>query len=79
MPYGAVLNVAVIVAFILAFIKAETNKPRIILASIMAVIILLPQVILMPVASWLWYVHYIGKVVFGLACVVYIKWAGMAY
>ncbi len=79
MPYGTILNVAIIVAFILAFIKAETIKPKIILASIMAVIIVLPKLVSMPATGWLWYVHYIGKVIFGLACVIYIKWVGMAY
>jgi hypothetical protein len=79
MPFGALLNVAIIVVFILAFIKAETIKPRIILASIMALVIFLPQIVAMPPASLLWYLHHIGKVLFGLACVIYIKWAGLAY
>ena len=79
MPYNAVFNVAVIVVFILAFIKAETIRPRIILASIMALIIFLPRVVAMPPASLLWYLHHIGKVLFGLACVIYIKWAGLAF
>jgi hypothetical protein len=78
-PYSGLLNVAVIVVFILAFIKAETIKPRVILSSIMALIILLPQVASMPAASTLWFLHHIGKVLFGLACVIYIKWAGLAY
>ena len=79
MPYTGLLNAAVIVVFILAFIKAETIRPRVILASIMALIIFLPQVVTMPPASLLWFLHHIGKVLFGLACVVYIKWAGMAF
>jgi len=79
MPYGIVLNIAVVVVFIMAFFRAETIKPKIILASIMALIIILPQVVAMPPASLLWYLHYIGKVVFALACVIYIKWAGLAY
>ena len=76
MPYTGLLNAAVIVVFILAFIKAETIKPRVILASIMALIIILPQVVTMPAASMLWFLHHIVKVLFGLACVIYIKWAG---
>jgi len=79
MPYGIVLNIAVVVVFIMAFFRAETIKPKIILASIMALIIILPQVVAIPPASLLWYLHYIGKVAFALACVIYIKWAGLAY
>ena len=79
MPFGTLLNVAIIVVFILAFIKAETIKPRIILTSIMALVIILPQIVVMPPTSLVWYLHHIGKVLFGLACVIYIKWAGLAY
>jgi len=79
MSYGIVLNIAVLVVFIMAFFRAETIKPRIVLASLMALIVLLPQVVAMPPTSLLWYLHYIGKVIFALACVIYIKWAGLAY
>jgi len=79
MPYGAVLNVAVLVAFILAFIKAEELKSKIVLASIMAVLIILPQVVTMTSTSWIWWVHYIAKVLFGLACIIYVKWQGLAF
>jgi hypothetical protein len=33
----------------------------------------------MPAASPLWFLHHIGKVLFGLGCFVYIKWAKLAY
>jgi len=79
MPYAAIFNVAIIVAFVLAFIKAEEIKVKIILASIMALIFILPQVVYMPPMSWLWWLHYIAKIGFGLCCVIYIKWTGMAY
>jgi hypothetical protein len=79
MPFGALLNIAVGFVFIIAFFHAETVKPRIILASIMVLIIFLPQVVAMPATSLLWYLHHIGKVLFGLACVIYIKWTGLAY
>lgn len=79
MPYGAILNVAVIVACVLAFIKAEEIRVKIILAVIVALIFIIPQVVHMPPMSWSWWLHYIAKVVFGLCCVVYIKWTGMAY
>jgi len=79
MPYGAILNIGILVAFILAFIKAELIQTKIIFATIMAVIVLLPQVVSMPPTTWIWWVHYIAKVLFGLACVIYVKWGGMAY
>ncbi len=79
MPYGAVLNVAILVAFILAFIKAEELKAKVVLASIMAALIILPKVVTMTATSWIWWVHYVAKVIFGLGCVIYIKWQGMAY
>ncbi|UCE40905.1 MAG: hypothetical protein JSV17_15895 [Candidatus Aminicenantes bacterium] len=79
MPFGTILNIVIVFVFIIAFFHAETIKPRIILASIMAIIIFLPQFVAMPPASLLWYLHYIGKILFGLACVIYIKWAGLAY
>lgn len=79
MPYGVILNVAVLVAFILAFIKAEELRARVVLAAIMAVLILLPQVVAMTSTSWIWWVHYIGKVLFGIACVLYVKWQGLAF
>jgi len=79
MSFGALLNVAIIVVFILAFIRAETIKPRIILTSIMALVIFLPQIFAMSPTSLLWYLHHVGKVLFGLACAIYIIWAGLAY
>lgn len=79
MPYGIILNVAILVAFVLAFIKAEELRAKVVLAAIMAVLILFPQVVTMSPTSWIWWVHYIGKVLFGLGCVIYVKWQGLAY
>ena len=79
MPYGAILNVAILVAFILAFIKAELIQTKISFATIMAILILLPQVVSMPPATWIWWAHYIAKVLFCLGCVIYVKWGGIAY
>lgn len=79
MPYGPILNVAIIVVFVIAFIKAEEIRVRVILASIMAMIFILPQVVHMPPMSLLWWLHYVTKIVFGLCCVIYFKWTGMAY
>jgi hypothetical protein len=78
-PYGVILNIGILVAFILAFIKAELIQTKIIFATIMAVIVLLPQVVSMSPTTWIWWVHYIAKVLFGLACVIYVMWEGMAY
>ncbi len=76
MPYGIILNIIVVAAFVLAFIKAEM-KGRIILATIMGILILLPQVVPMTYTSWTWWVHFLAKVVFGLCCLIYFKWAGL--
>lgn len=77
MPYGIILNVAVVAAFVLAFIKAEM-KGRIILATIMGILILVPQVVPMIPLSGVWWVHFLAKVIFGLCCLIYFKWAGLA-
>jgi len=79
MPYGAILNIGILVAFILAFIKTELIQTKIIFATIMAVLVLLPQVVNMSPTTWIWWAHYIAKVLFGLVCVIYVMWEGMAY
>jgi hypothetical protein len=79
MPYGVILNVAILVAFVLAFIKAEEVRTKVVLATIMAVLILLPQVVTMTSSSGIWWVHYIAKVLFGIGCVLYVKWQGLAF
>ena len=73
MPYGAILNVIVIGVFIFAFIKAE-SKGKIILATIIAILIILPQIVKMTPLGWVWWIHYIAKIIFGLCCLVYINW-----
>jgi hypothetical protein len=52
-------------------------KGRIILAAIMGILILVPQVVPMMPATWVWWVHFLAKVVFGLCCLIYFKWAGL--
>jgi hypothetical protein len=76
MPYGIILNIIIIAAFVLAFIRAEM-KGRIVLAAIMGILILFPQVVPMMPASWLWWVHSVAKVIFGLCCLIYFKWVGL--
>lgn len=79
MPYGAILNIGILVAFILAFIQAELIQTKIIFATIMAILVLPPQVVSMPPTTWIWWIHYIAKVLFGLACLIYVMWQGIAY
>jgi hypothetical protein len=74
MPYGIILNIVIVAAFVLAFIKAEI-KGRIVLVAIMGILILFPRFVPMIPASWLWWVHFLAKVVFGLGCLIYFKWA----
>lgn len=76
MPYGVVLNIIIIAAFVLAFIRAEM-KGRIVLAAIMGILILLPQVVSVVPTTCVWWVHFVAKVVFGLCCLMYFKWTGL--
>lgn len=73
MPYGLILNLIILIAFILAFIKAQKLTTQMILAGIMTLIIFLPQLINIEPASLMWWVHYAGKVVFGLFCLIFVK------
>jgi len=72
MPYKVILNLIIVVAFVFAFIKAE-NKGKLILATIMALIIIFPKVVNMTLFNWVWWMYYISKLVFGLCCLIYIK------
>ena len=72
-PFLPVMNLIVIVAFVFAFVAAET-KHRIILATIMALLFILPPFLHSPVSGWIFYA---GKVIFGIGCYIYIKWRGL--
>jgi hypothetical protein len=72
-PFLPVLNLIVIVAFIFAFVAAET-KHRIILTTIMALLFIFPSLFHFSSLPW---VIYAGKVIFGIGCYIYIKWRGL--
>ncbi len=71
-PYLLFINIVVLTIFILAFITAEI-RGKIILAIIMALLFILPYLFPIPAVGWSCYV---GKVIFGLGCYVYIKSQG---
>jgi len=72
-PFLPVVNLIVITAFIFAFVAAET-KHRIILVTIMVLLFILPSLFQSPALGW---VFYAGRVIFGIACYIYIKWRGL--
>jgi len=72
-PFLPVVNLIVIVAFVFAFVAAET-KHRIIIVTIMALLFILPSFFQSPALGWIFYA---GKVIFGIGCYIYIKWRGL--
>lgn len=76
MPYFAftnnVISVIVVILCIFAFLNAEGSL-RVILAVSLLLLLFLPTLIPGRVLFW---VVYIGKVIFGCACYVYLKSQG---
>ncbi len=72
MPYMLIANIIILIIFIFAFIAAET-KGKIILATIMALLIILPY--LFPIRE-VKLACFVGKVTFGIGCYLYIKMHG---
>lgn len=72
-PFLPVVNLIVITAFIFAFVVAET-KHRVILATIMVLLFILPSLFQSPSLVW---IYYAGRVIFGIGCYIYIKWRGL--
>lgn len=68
--YLSVINLIVVVAFIFAFLVAE-SKGKLILALILALLFLLPKIFPSPSLSW---VYYGARVLFGIACMIIFKW-----
>lgn len=68
-PYLLIVNIIVLIIFVFAFIAAET-KGKIILATIMALLFILPFLFPIPAVGW---ACYIGKLIFGIGCYIYIR------
>jgi hypothetical protein len=72
MPYLLIVNIITLIVFIFAFITAEA-KGKIILATIMALLFILPY--LFPISEVEW-ASFAGKVIFSTGCYLYIKMHG---
>jgi hypothetical protein len=72
-PYLLIVNIITLIIFIFAFITAET-KGKIILATIMALLLIIPY--LFPIRE-VEFVCFIGKVIFGIGCYLYIRMHGI--
>ncbi len=67
-----IANIITLIIFIFAFIAAET-KGKIILATIMALLLILPY--LFPIRE-VELACFVGKIIFGIGCYLYIKMRG---
>jgi hypothetical protein len=72
MPYLLIVNIITLIVFILAFLTAG-GKGKIILATIMALLFILPY--LFPIREVEW-ASFAGKVIFSLGCYLYVKMHG---
>jgi prepilin signal peptidase PulO-like enzyme (type II secretory pathway) len=68
-PYGSVIDLIVIFLFVYAFLIAEA-RARIIMTTILVLFFVLPA--LFKIAAIYW-ICYVGKVIFGLSCYVYTR------
>jgi predicted MFS family arabinose efflux permease len=71
-PYQIIINFLVIVFFVLAFLSAELKK-KLILLGIMILLFGLPYIISFNSLSW---TLYAARIVFGLACYIFIRRQG---
>jgi hypothetical protein len=71
-PYPIIINFLVLVFFLLAFLSAE-RKGKLILLGIAAVLFGLPAIVSFGSMAW---VTYAVKVIFGLACYLFIRKQG---
>lgn len=69
-PYGSIGDIIAVAAAIFAFSMAE-NKGRIIIATVMISLFVLPH--LFP-STALSIICFVARMVFGIGCLLYIKW-----
>jgi hypothetical protein len=72
-PYQLIINFLVIVFFVLALLSAELKK-KLILLGIMILLFGLPYLISFNSLSW---ILYAARIVFGLACYIFIRRQGL--
>jgi len=69
-PYGLIGNIIAVAIAIYAFSMAE-NKGRVIIATVMISLFVLPR--LSPSTAFS-IICFAGRMVFGIGCLLYIKW-----
>ena len=72
-PYPQIINFLVLVFFVLAFLSAEF-KAKLILLGIAVLLFGLPYIL--PIGGLYW-IFYAGKVIFGMACYLFIRRQGL--
>ena len=71
-PYGLIGEILALALAVLAFSMAE-NKGRIIIATVMISLFVLPHLIPSTALS---IICFAGRMAFGIGCLLYIKWRG---
>jgi len=71
-PFVPFVNLITLFMFIIAFVLTET-KVRLYLVGAMVLLFILPLLITIPILYW---VFFIGKVIFSIWCIVYLKMHG---
>ena len=69
-PYALIGDILALAIAVIAFSMAE-NKGRIIIATVMISLFILPRLIPSTVLS---IICFAGRMVFGIGCLLYIKW-----
>ena len=70
-PYRLIGDIIVVAVFVIAFWTAETNG-KIILITVMTLLFILPA--LFSFFAQFGILFFVGRVIFGLVCFLYIKW-----
>lgn len=71
-PYALIGDILALALAVIAFSMAE-NKGRIIIATVMISLFISPRLILSTSLS---IICFTGRMVFGIGCLLYIKWRG---
>jgi len=74
-PYGAIGDIIALAVAVIAFSMAE-NKGRIIIATVMISLFVFPRLIPSTAFST---ICFAGRMVFGIGCLLYIKWQGTLF
>jgi hypothetical protein len=73
-PYGAIgIGISILLG-IWAFIEAETDRGRILIAAVMAFLFLLHILWRSPTGNLVWLISWM---LFGICCFIFVKWRGV--